>query len=167
MGVVVGGNITKSYANLTDGTSFGLGDRYEDHRGNEYVFVQAGSAVAQFDACIIGALSGDPTYQAFPVTSTNVAGAQMGGPFVGVAQAAAASAEYFWACIYGRSRVTVLTACLPNVPLYTTATAGALDDAIVTAGTLLGIRLELTASGTTAITAFLQWPSRGVNPDAA
>lgn len=167
MGIIIGANINQSFTSLTQGNTHGLGDRAEGAQGQEYIFCQAGSAVAAFDTCIIGTLSNGPDFQAFPVTTTNVAAAPVGGKIMGIAQAAAASAEYFWACIYGKTKLTVLTAALPNVPLYTTATAGALDDTIVTAGIINGLRLESTASGTTSITAFASWPTHVVNVDSA
>lgn len=150
----IGLRTSTSFASTTSGASPSkAGQRVTNFDGNDYVFIQAGSAVAQFDALIV-----NEQFQAFPMTTTNAAAQTTGATFIAVAAAAAASAEYFWGCIRGRHRVTVLTACNPNVALYTTATAGALDDTVVSTTKVHGLTLSATASGTTAITAFLTFP---------
>jgi hypothetical protein len=62
----------------------------------------------------------------------------------------------------GVVRVNLLTLCAPNVPLFTTATAGCLDDATVSGngvGLVVGVtNAGSTASGTTALTCIAAYP---------
>lgn len=164
----IGMNPGATWTALVDGKNSSPGQIVEDYLGNRFICLQAGSACSAFSTVIWGTLSNTADFQAFPVTTTNIAAQAVRGRMsLAVPQTDAASAAYFWAQIYGRGKVVVLTACNPNTPLYTTGTAGALDDTIVTAGIVYGISLEATASGTTAITAWINWPIMGVNPDSA
>lgn len=65
-----------------------------------------------------------------------------------VAQASISSGNYGWFYTEGRRDcvVKVAAACQPNVPLYTTATAGVVDDATVSTAGLMNIRILTSAS---------------------
>jgi hypothetical protein len=68
-----------------------------------------------------------------------------------------ASAEYGWVQLGGKPRVLVAANCQPSVPLFTTATAGVLDDATVTAGLIAGLvatTSTVTASNVTCIAGY-------------
>ena len=111
-------------ANLaSDSTTalFGVGDRYVDSAGNEYVYVKASSAIAQYD-CV----TYDETYNTTvaPVSTSNDAR----GDKVGVAPVAIASGSYGWLQVFGPCTMNVKASCAANVRLDTTATAGSLDD---------------------------------------
>ena len=77
------------------------------------------------------------------------------GGVLAVANVSVAVSSYGW--FYTESRnpgagleIRVATACQPNVPLYTTGTGGVVDDATVSGGNLLGIKvLESAASAST------------------
>jgi hypothetical protein len=60
--------------------------------------------------------------------------------------------------IGGKPRVKLAASCLPAVPLYTTATAGTLDDTAVSGGLVAGIVALTTASGATALTCVAGYP---------
>jgi hypothetical protein len=69
---------------------------------------------------------------------------------VGFAQNAIASSYYGWIGINGILKVSLLIACQPKVPLYTTATAGKLDDTTVSAGFIQGIVANTSATSASA-----------------
>ena len=65
-----------------------------------------------------------------------------------VAQATVSANNYGWFYTEGRRDcvVKVAAGCQPNVPLYTTATAGVVDDATVSTAGLMNIRILTSAS---------------------
>jgi hypothetical protein len=117
--------------------------------GGEAVYVQATSTISQYDACIIINTS-SATGQSIgcvPVTTTNALTSQR----LAFAQTAIASSSYGWVQTAGNSiRVKTLIACQPAVPLFTTSTAGSLDDTVVTAGYCLGVVLMSSATSASA-----------------
>lgn len=109
--------------------------------GTEWVYVQAAGSIAQYDF-----LSIDENYQAVGMTLTTAALGHM----VGIAQVAMADNE--WAFVARRGtdiQGNTLTSCLPDAQLWATATAGHLDDASVSAGSIKvqGIVIVATQSG--------------------
>ena len=129
--------------------SFKLGTTVNLDDGGQAVYVQAASAVAQYDAV---AVLGDNTV--VPVTTTNSANSKV----IGFAQVSIAAASYGWVQIGGKPVVKLAASCNPAVPLYTTATAGTLDDAVVSGGLVAGIVALTTASGATALTCVAGYP---------
>ncbi len=129
--------------------SFKLGTTVNLDDGGQAVYVQAASAVSQYDAVSV---RGDNTV--VPVTTTNSANSKV----VGFAQVSIAAASYGWVQIGGKPVVKLAASCLPAVPLYTTATAGTLDDAVVSGGLVAGIVALTTASGATALTCVAGYP---------
>jgi hypothetical protein len=122
MTAMIGAILTNAYS-ATDmanqGVGFGLGDRYVDASGNEYIFVQASGAVPQFDAVHIGTnYVAQALSQALGAT----------GQAIGVAVATLTSASFGWAQIKGNGTVNVLQTCSASTALFTSATAGKLDD---------------------------------------
>jgi len=67
-------------------------------------------------------------------------------------QSSIAAASYGWFYTEGRRAVKVKVAagCAPLVPLYTTGTAGVLDDATVSTGRIQGVRILTSASAASA-----------------
>ena len=129
--------------------SFTLGTVVNTSDGGEAMYVQATSTIAQYDACIIinTSSASSPTIGCVPVTTTNALTSQR----LAFAQTAITSAYYGWVQTSGNNiRIKSLVACQPAVPLYTTATAGSLDDAIVTAGYCLGVVLMSSATSASA-----------------
>lgn len=117
--------------------------------GSIAMYVQATSTIAQYDFCIIinTSSAAGASIGCVPVTTTNALTSQR----LAVAQTAIASASYGWVYVSGNNlRGKCLIACQPAVPLYTTATAGSLDDAIVTAGYCLGVVAMSSATSASA-----------------
>ena len=125
--------------------SFTPGLTVKTSDGGEAVYVQATSTIAQYNACIIinTASAAGASIGCVPVTTTNALTSQR----LAFAQSAITSSNYGWVQTSGNSiRVNALIACQPAVPLYTTSTAGSLDDAVVTAGYCLGVVLMSSAT---------------------
>lgn len=140
---------------LAQGRGFGLGDRYTDHLGREYVFVAfgTGGATGAGYVCSI-----DANFTA--VMTTNAA--SLFGQQVGIAQAAAASGEFGWLQIFGNAQVWTDVAVVA-VRMQTTTTAGQIDDASG-AGTKQIPGLSLTAARTVSAglaPAILTYPTIG------
>jgi hypothetical protein len=117
--------------------------------GGEYMLVRATSTIAQYDACVIINTSSavGASIGCVPVTTTNALTSQR----LAFAQTAITSGDYGWVALKGHDlRVKTLIACQPAVPLYTTATAGSLDDTVVTAGYCLGVVLMTSATSASA-----------------
>lgn len=124
-------------AELEAGRGFGLGDRYTDNVGREYVFVTfgAGGATGAGYVCTV-----NENFSAVMATNT----ASLRGQHVGIAQAAAVAGEFGWLQIYGNGQVWT-DAAVANAAMATTTTAGQIDDAAGT-GTKQIIGLSLTAA---------------------
>ena len=118
-------------------------DRGSDTRG-DFMFVQASGAVTAFDAGIISAAG-----LFVSVTTTT---ASTTPKIVGIAQCAAATGEYLWVFIgsgggTGKGiKMRVAASYVAATKVYTTATAGVLDDS-VTAGVITGVIGLTTDSG--------------------
>jgi len=141
IGVALGNTDTSPQFNV--GTSVNLDD------GGQAVYVQAASAVALYDAVSVRFNN-----TVVPISTTNSANSKA----VGFAQVSIAASEYGWVQIGGKPVVKLAASCLPFVPLYTTATAGTLDDALVSGGLVAGIVAVTTASGATALTCVAGYP---------
>jgi len=138
------------------GPPFTLGTVIAGISGAEFMFCKASAAIAAGDVCQITTL----TSAATGITTTN----GLLGDRVGVAQVAIASGSYGWLQIAGACQnVTVIGGTAPNVALYTSATAGALDDATTTGVKLVnGIIITATSgTATAAVAGTLNWPVVG------
>ena len=129
--------------------SFNLGTTVNLDDGGQAVYVKAASTVATYMAVSVLV---DNTV--VPLTTTNSANSKA----VGFAQTSIASAYYGWVQLGGKPRVNVLIGCQPNVPLFTTATAGSLDDATVTAGLVAGLVATTSAASASAPTCVAGYP---------
>ena len=129
--------------------SFNVGTTVNLDDGGQAVYVQAASTVSTYMAVSV---KGDNTV--VPLTTTNSAQSKV----IGFAQASIASGSYGWVQIGGKPVVNLAASCLPAVPLFTTGTAGTLDDATVTGGLVMGIVALTTASGATALTCVAGYP---------
>lgn len=114
-------------------------------RNGKAILVRAASGIAANNMVVYGPSSAQASAStdAFPASTTN-----LGGRALGIAQTSIASGSYGWIHTEGVREMKVLASAgtLPNVPLYTTGTAGVVDDATVTAGYLQGLYLLQTAS---------------------
>ena len=129
---------TQTSAAVNVGTVVTLDD------GGMAVYVQAASAISQYNAVAI-----PNTNIAENATTARVASTKR----IGFAQVSIASGSYGWVHLGGKVRVNVSASCLPAVALYTTTTEGRLDDATVSGALVAGVVTELTASATSAMTA--------------
>lgn len=117
-------NYKRAYSSTAD-FPFTLGD-YVWHRDGVFQFGQANGAVVVYDAVKL-----DNDGQIAQITTT-ITGDEPTG--VGLAQVAAADNEYLWVFrgLGGGSgkgiKANLLINCAQDVRLYTTATAGSLDD---------------------------------------
>ena len=152
----IGVDLTATYASTSAGSTslFPVtpGTRVNTSNNGVYVFARAESTISQFDAVIMStyadSASSTPVLRAVPVTTTNAAA--LGFNMVGFAQTAIASSYYGWIGINGVLQVSLLIACQPKVPLYTTATAGKLDDTTVSAGYIQGVVANTSATSASA-----------------
>lgn len=122
MGYIAGGFTAGSFtaAELREGRGAGLGDRLIRHDGTEWLFVQAGGAIASAGQVVVI----DEAYSAVLLSTSNDAR----GDLVGVAAFAFASGEFGWVQVKGPCVIQVAASCAANVRLNTTATAGQIDD---------------------------------------
>lgn len=126
-----------------------VGTTVEASDGGQYMLVRATSTIAQYDAVIIinTSSAAGASIGCVPVTTTNALTSQR----LAFAQTAITSGDYGWVATKGNNlRVKTLIAAQPAVPLFTTATAGSLDDATVTAGYCLGVVLMSSATSASA-----------------
>ncbi|MDB4351924.1 hypothetical protein OAA60_00660 [Porticoccaceae bacterium] len=124
-----------------------LGTTVKTNDGGEAVYVQALSGVAQFAGVVINV---DYTVNAL---STNAVADGTGtSKLVGWAQTSAASGSYAWIQTAGRPKGNLASACADRVTLYTTAVAGVMDDATVSAALVAGVVSKTTISNATAVT---------------
>ena len=152
----IGIDLTATYASTSAGSTslFPVtpGSRVTTSNNGVYMFVRAESDIAAYDAVIMSTFADSasltPVMRAVPVTTTNAAA--LGYNMVGFAQNAIASSYYGWVGINGLLKVNLLVACNPKVPLYTTSTAGKLDDTTVSAGYIQGIVANTSATSASA-----------------
>jgi len=111
--------------------------------GSEWVYVQAGEAITQYMTCYITEAG-----QALKVTKAAVDA----GRKLGVAQVAFSDNDFGWLMRRSGSdtaKVKVLASAAPNVRLYSSGTAGVLDDTDASQSGVYGIVIRATA-GTSA-----------------
>lgn len=121
---------------------FALGDIISAN-GAEYMYVRADEALAQYAAVKI-----DDDYECSELTTT-ISGAEP--TMVGCPQVAFADTEYGWVAISGSFSIIGAASCAADVKLYTTATAGVVDD---TATDLIqGLKIKTTLGGAQATAA--------------
>lgn len=133
-----------------DTAQFGLGDKIEKD-GSTWRYVQANGAIAQYDCVWI-----DDDWQASPITYA-LTGSNAYPSKAGVAQFAFTDNQYGWVWTSGGGtgsgiKVSCLTLCAADVKLYTTATAGTLDDTSSSQALLQGLKIVSTVGGATAAT---------------
>lgn len=127
---------------------FGLGDSFEKD-GSIWRYVQANGAISQYDCVWI-----DDDWQAAKITYA-LTGSNAYPSKAGVAQFAFTDNYYGWVWTSGGGTgsgiyVTCLALCAADVKLYTSATAGAIDDASASQALLQGLKIMVTVGGSTA-----------------
>ena len=125
-----------------------LGQRGRDNRGFEYIYVKAANDIAQNQTAVI-----DEDATASAITNANTDR----GDRVGVAlDTGIGSGRYGWLCIYGVGDISVGTSVAANANLYTSSTAGVLNDTATSQQRLQEIHLT-TGTGSSAALAPAVW----------
>lgn len=141
----LGVNLTQLVAgtgtNFDRGNQIALGQRVTATDGSNWLYVHAGAAITQYSWVSI-----DENFEAVMGTKT-LADAGYG---VGFAQVAFADNDFGWVCVNGPGNINVrvLASCAADVQLYTTSTAGALDDTSASQTLLRGVVLATAATNT-------------------
>lgn len=152
---VIGGNVaTTTTGTTTDGENalFQLGTISTGTDGTEWIYVQAGEAVTQYDCVAI-----DENFQMLKMTKTLADAGQRPG----FAQVAFSDNDLGWVALSGSNiKVNALTSCQPDVQLYTTGTAGKLDDTAASQTAIRGVvAISSATAGTTALEVIASNPS--------
>lgn len=134
------------------GKGFKLGQRIQTHDGKEFIYAKNASSNAAYSLVSVNA----STFAIVGLT-TALSGAS---EILGVLPVAIASDEYGWVQIYGRTKMKVLGSCVKNIALFSTTTAGSLDDATASNYRIEGINLLSTnpSATATALSAFISYP---------
>lgn len=106
----------------TSTSDYAVGDMCRGSDGSTWVYVKATTALTQYDVAWI-----DVSGNAAPITPALALTAGR----LGFAQVAFTVNYYGWVQLTGPATIRVAAACVAGVPLYTTDTAGVLDDATV------------------------------------
>lgn len=118
------------------------------NEGGTFQYCEARSGVAQYNGVVI---SDDFTCRS--LATANVAGGTGDGKAVGWAQTSAASGEFVWIQTSGRPIAEVAASCSNKISLYTTATAGIIDDATITQALIAGVVMKAGATSVSNATA--------------
>lgn len=130
---------------------FRLGERFIDYNGYEYMYTKASAAIGLYDVAFIKS-----TYKSAALTDTF---AKSGGNLGAASLVAFAADEYGWLLLRGQGIIKVKASCAANVQLYTTATAGSLDDATASTSQLQVQGIILTsAEAASSANAVLTFP---------
>ena len=146
---------------VNSGRGFTLGTRAAGPDGKVYHYVQSASAIAQYDVVHVPS---DTNIAAGLTTALSAA-----SEVIGVAPVAIASGAYGWVQTYGPTKVSVAGSCAKAVLLYSTTTAGRLDDATASNYQITGIQILSTNPSATATTmsAFVAFPKVLIRPGTA
>ncbi len=169
----IGVDLSAVWASTSAGSTglmpFGVGQTVVTNHNGIYRWARCASDTAAFDVVVFGtyadSAAASPTRAFVPITTTNaITGGVNFGNEVGFCQNSVASSYYTWVCMNGEPKINVLIACNPKVPLYTTATAGKLDDTL-TSGYVIGVTINSSAVSASSMQGVAQWP-RVINPAA-
>lgn len=150
------GKIGVDYA-TEDGSTpvFNLGECDVGVDGTEWMYVEAGSAVTQYQCVTV-----DEDHKAYPITEARL----QDGWRVGFAQIAHTKGKHGWVAMRGSNiKCLLLKSCAADVALYATATKGVLDDSGTTTSDLGGVVAVAAASASApatgqAIEVIATWP---------
>jgi len=147
---LLGVEVTKATSTTPE---FTIGGRVKLSDGGEAMYVKAGSTIAAGDVLLISSAG-----SAVPITTALCdKGGTTPQQYIGVAHVAITSGSYGWACTAGipTAGISVLASCVRGSPLYTTSTAGALDDTYSSSHLISGIQTTATATGAAVTAGFL------------
>lgn len=145
---ICGVNLTATYtaAELLQ-LGMAAGDIVHATEGQEYQMVLASGAIAQYD--VVG-INEDETAAALTKAMAD------DGYAIGFAQTAIADTNYGWVALRGKNiQAKCLANCAADVPLYTSATAGSLDDDSSSQTKIDGVVAVTAVGGTAAATEVL------------
>lgn len=127
--------------NSDQGGKFRLGTRVTASDGSVWVYVHAAEAISQYMCVAI-----DEDYEARKITKA-LANA---GHQVGFAQVAFSDNDFGWVAVHmpGNGSVRVLNSCAADVQLYTSGTAGVLDDTSASQTLIRGVVITVAGSNT-------------------
>lgn len=135
---LIGVDVTR--VDASGAATFTKGTRVFANDGSEYIYAVAGSAASAAQAVGIN-LAGS----AVLLTKARADA----GDIIAWATATLTLGQYAWFQMTGPTvQIKVKNSCLPAVPLYTTATPGALDDTSASQTRVYGVRLHSTATAT-------------------
>lgn len=114
--------------NLTSGVDpsaqFAVGTRTLASDGSEWIYVSSGAAISAYSTLWINSsFVANMILPALAITAGNVGFSET--------VSCSTSAQYFWAMVRGNPTLRVAANCNAAVPLYTTDTAGVVDDLTV------------------------------------
>lgn len=155
---LIGVDFTLVFPDLNTSENIGktpsLGEEVNTDDGGAALFVQAGSDITKsMTLHVTSANSANPLTTALAPQAGRIAFANY---------ASIATGSYGWVKLRGKVSILAMPACNAAVPLYTTDSAGILDDATATATQYQvgGVILEASAGASTATTsAFAQYPT--------
>ena len=135
---------------------FQLGARAKLSDGGETMYIKAGAAITAGDVLQINS-----TGSAVGITTALCdAGTTTAQEYIGVANTTLASGQHGWACTGGipLAGISVAASCVRGSPLYTTTTAGQLDDTSSSSHLISGIQTTVTATGAAVVAGFVTTP---------
>lgn len=153
MAFVVDGKIGVDLTKTTSVAQYSLGTIVHTNDGGMYEYCQAlseistGAAVAIFEG------------NTARMCETSIVQDAGTSKKIGFAQVSIASAFYGWVGRQGKLLCNLLDDCADNVPLFSTTTAGHLDDATVSNCLVAGVYLPVTASLQTILTVVAAFPA--------
>lgn len=130
-----------------------LGTIVHTDMGGVAEYVYAISELSAYAFCVI--FDGGTAQMA---TTTLANDGSAGSKKIGCVQASVASAYYGWAMRQGTFIGNFADDCADQVPIFTTATAGVVDDATVSNCLVAGLYLNTTESLATALTCYAATP---------
>lgn len=143
-------------AATTSSPEFAAGLRVKLSDGGEAMYVKAASTIVGGDALLISDAG-----SAAPITTALCdAGTTTAHQYIGVAHVSITTGQWGWACMKGvpLAGIKVLASCVRGSALYTTSTAGALDDTSTSSHLISGIEITTTATGAAVVAGFLSNP---------
>lgn len=162
IGVNVNQVDSSAFSDGAGGPQHNLGETVKGTDGQEYVYVQAAAAISSTTNEPY-ALAIDENYQAAKLTKALV---QAGHAVAWAPQQVIADNEFFWAIKRGSNfNIKVGVSCAADIALYTTATAGVLDDTsggshVIVQGVVIVTAASTSASaGSTVREAIATWPN--------
>ena len=143
--------VLSSAARINSGKGFKLGQRVQTNDGKMFVYAKNASSNA-----IYSLVNVDANFAITGLTTATSGASEI----VGILPVAIASDEYGWVQIYGRTKLRVLGSCVKTITLWSTTTAGAVDDATASNYQIQNINLLSTnpSSTATALSAFIAHP---------